>query len=369
MRISSNDWKNYIARLRNINDTAANKIIQYIDKNGLTDRKELLDYAYAIVNKYGEASSALSARMYDTIAELSGKHLPDAEPAAIGKYGDVAKAINGTLKTSVNSSEIANAAARWVKMAGSDTMLKNAIRDRAEFAWIPQGETCAFCLMLASNGWQPISKKALKNGHAEHIHSNCDCQYAIRFDESTDVEGYDPDKYKKMYYGAEGDTTKEKLNSLRKRLSDNEGPFRTVDERRNEDRKSIIKPHNVIKNLESTQVGNEALSLIDKNNVNVNFVYGRDNVINGQPLLGYYDLEDNSITIFADKTQNIMDTAKVVVHEAFHLDDYGPCQKSEVLCMSKELMHEKNTTSLTKDESDGIIKKVREMYWFLPWEC
>ena len=195
---------------------AANKIAQYIEKNGLTNTKELLDYAYAIVNKYGEASSALSARMYDTIAEMSGKFLPDAEPAAIGKYGDVAKAINGTLKTSVNPNEIANAAARWVKMAGSDTMLKNAIRDRAEFAWVPQGETCAFCLMLASNGWQPISKKALKNGHAEHIHSNCDCQYMVRFDSSMNVEGYDPEKYREIYNNAEGIHSNEKINAIRK---------------------------------------------------------------------------------------------------------------------------------------------------------
>lgn len=216
MTISSNNWKSYIAKLRKINDTAADKIVQYINTHGLKDTKELIDYAYAIVNKYGEASAALSAQMYDAIAEMSGALVPSAEVAEIAQYGDVAKAINGTLKTSQDAKEIAGAATRWVKMAGSDTTLKNGIRDRAEFAWIPQGETCAFCLTLASNGWQPISKKALKHGHAEHIHSNCDCQYVVRFSPSMNVEGYDPEKYKQIYDDAEGKSPKDKINSIRK---------------------------------------------------------------------------------------------------------------------------------------------------------
>ena len=46
-------------------------------------------------------------------------------------------------------------------------MLKNALRDGAEFAWVPNGDTCAFCMTLASRGWQRASKRAIKNGHAE----------------------------------------------------------------------------------------------------------------------------------------------------------------------------------------------------------
>jgi hypothetical protein len=218
MQISKKDWNNYIAKLRKINDTAAGKIAEYINTHGLADTKELIDYSYAIVRKYGEASASLSARMYDLIAEVSGKMVEPAEIAELAQYGDVAKAINGTLKTSENAKEIAEAATRWVKMAGSDTTLKNGIRDRAEFAWIPSGESCAFCITLASNGWQPISKKSLKNGHAEHIHSNCDCQYMIRFTPTMNVAGYDPDKYKKMYYGAEGRTPTDKINAMRREM-------------------------------------------------------------------------------------------------------------------------------------------------------
>ena len=216
MTITQYDLDNYIATLRNVNQTAADKIIAYINKYGLSDTKQLLDYSYSIVATYAEAAGAWAAEMYDAVALLEGKYLPPAEIADIATYGDVAKAINGTLKVSENAEEIASAATRWVKMASADTMLNNAIRDGAQFAWVPHGDTCPFCITLASRGWQNASKKALKGGHAEHIHSNCDCQYTIRFDKNTNVEGYDPDKYLSMYRNAEGSTPQERINSMRR---------------------------------------------------------------------------------------------------------------------------------------------------------
>ena len=47
--------------------------------------------------------------------------------------------------------------------------------------------------------------------------TNCDCTYAIRFDSSSDVEGYDPDKYLAMYDDQPGNSDA-KINSLRRRL-------------------------------------------------------------------------------------------------------------------------------------------------------
>lgn len=49
--------------------------------------------------------------------------------------------------------------------------------------------------MLASNGWQKASKNLLKKGHAQHIHANCDCEFAVRFSREFDVSGYDPEEY------------------------------------------------------------------------------------------------------------------------------------------------------------------------------
>ncbi|MBQ1756264.1 MAG: hypothetical protein IIZ96_05930 [Oscillospiraceae bacterium] len=106
--------------------------------------------------------------------------------------------------------------ARLVKMAGVDTTMQNALRDGAEWAWVPHGDTCAFCITLASRGWQRASKKALKGGHAEHIHANCDCTYAVRFDGKSNVAGYYPDDYLEMYESADGLKPKDKINAMRR---------------------------------------------------------------------------------------------------------------------------------------------------------
>ena len=394
MKISIDDWMNFTRKLSKLNAEASELVQDYAVENGLDD-PELLDFAYGVVLRYGEASAALSAEMYDEIARLEGKILPDAEVAETPTKNEVAKAVNGTKKTG-NPKNVGNAVGRLVKRTGADTMLKNAARDGAQFAWIPSGDTCPFCLMLASNGWQYMSKKALKNGHAEHIHANCDCTYCIRFDKNFQVEGYDPDKYLEMYYAADGATIEEKANSIRRqmyaqnkdkinaqkranyaekiskslemKLSDSDGLFKTDDTRENENRKSIIKPKNIRKDLEKTEVGRQAINLIEKHKTPVYFSYGQNNRDNrDREMNGYYDIDDNKIVIFADKTKTIKKTARAVVHEAFHTEDFGICQKSEVYCVMMEMMHEKGTTELTKDEIKSIIKAVKKVYYELPW--
>ena len=216
MYISTKDWKNYIQKLSALDEKAGELMQEWIRKNGFGDTKALTDYAYAVATKYGEGSASLAAAMYDAIAEVSGKFIEAAEVAATPAYGEVAKTVNGTLKSSQNPNTISNAISRLVKRTGADTMLKNAERDKAQFAWVPNGDTCAFCIALASRGWQDMSSKALKGGHAEHIHANCDCTYAVRFDKKSGVAGYDPQKYEDMYYGAEGSTPQERINSLRR---------------------------------------------------------------------------------------------------------------------------------------------------------
>lgn len=224
--ISKSAWLKYTNALSKISEKAANELNTWIDLygNGMDigdiidpDGNNVIDVAYILANKYGNASSALAAQMYDAIAEMSGVLVEPAEQAEPPTYHEVAKTVNGVLKTSQNPNELTSAVGRLVKRTGADTTLLNAGRDGAQFAWIPMGDTCAFCITLASRGWQYMSKDAMKNGHAEHIHSNCDCEYAVRFDEDTNVKGYDPDKYYEQYKNAEGSTPEEKINSMRRK--------------------------------------------------------------------------------------------------------------------------------------------------------
>ena len=210
MQITEKAWLEYITKMSQISQKAADLMQSWVQKNGLENDKALLDYAYALSQHYGQAIGALSCQMYEATAAAQGVIVPTAEVADIPDYGEVAKAVKGTKKQSPNN--IPGTLARLVKQVGADTTLKNAERDGAQFAWVPHGDTCAFCITLASRGWQYMSKKAMRNGHAEHIHAHCDCEYAVRFDGKSTVAGYDPDKYLEEYYDANGD-----INEMRRK--------------------------------------------------------------------------------------------------------------------------------------------------------
>ena len=197
-----------MARLARLNQSAGQLMADYIAAHGTGDTDTLIAYAHALVTKYGEGSAELACQMYDALAAAARAGVPAAEPAEPASYGEIARMVQAT---KASPPQMQRGVSRMVKRAGADTTLKNALRDGAEFAWIPQGDTCAFCLTLASRGWQKASQAAIKGGHAEHIHANCDCEYAIRFDGRSTVAGYDPDEYLRRYRAAGSD-----VNALRR---------------------------------------------------------------------------------------------------------------------------------------------------------
>ena len=221
MIISETTWREkFIARLRKINEAAVAAVLEYLTRHSLItlqDWNALIDYAYSVSSAYGESAASIACEFYDAVAVASNANIPSAEPAPTASYQEVAKAIRGTGK-SENIDLMANSIGRLVKMAGVDTTMQNALRDGAEWAWIPSGDTCAFCMVLASRGWQRASKKAIKGGHAEHIHANCDCSYAVRFDMETNVEGYDSTVFLDVYEQAIGNDSDDKINSMRRAL-------------------------------------------------------------------------------------------------------------------------------------------------------
>ena len=208
MRITATAWAAYTQQLAKLNKKAGQLMADYIAAHGTGDTDALIAYAHALVTKYGEGSAELACQMYDALAAAAKAGVPAAEPAQPASYGEIARMVQAT---KASPPQMQRGVSRLVKRAGADTTLKNALRDGAEFAWGPQGDTCAFCRTLASRGWQKASQAAIKGGHAEHIHANCDCEYAIRFDGRSTVAGYDPDKYLRQYRAAGSD-----VNALRR---------------------------------------------------------------------------------------------------------------------------------------------------------
>lgn len=220
MEITRKNWRQYIQNLAKADDKAAELVMTYLNQHEITSDagfEAFTDYFYAVVTKYAEGASEMAAQAYESIAAAQGAFIQSAIPAATPEYGEIIRAIRGTMLLSDQPKALAQAAGRLVRRTGVDTTINNALRDGAEWAWVPSGDTCAFCMMLASEGWHKASKKAIKNGHAKHVHANCDCTYAVRFDGKSTVKGYDPDYYKAMYDDADGNTWEEKINSLRRK--------------------------------------------------------------------------------------------------------------------------------------------------------
>ena len=194
MVITAAEWARYKDRLGAINGRAAELMQEYVNTYGYEVNQELIDYAYSLATTYGEAAAELACIMYDDMAAYwamdSKGAFESAIPAETATYDETAAAVQAAGKQAPVT--IPSVVGRLTKQAAADTTMQNAARDGAEFAWIPSGDTCAYCMVLAALGWQKAGKKTLKGGHAQHIHANCNCNYAVRFDEETEIAGYDP---------------------------------------------------------------------------------------------------------------------------------------------------------------------------------
>ena len=385
MKISKKTWQGFIERLRKIDDRAAEKVVSYMldhDWSSGEGRKALLDYAFAVATKYGEGAAEMACQMYDAVSEASPKRVPPAEPAKTATYGEVARAVNGSLLFSPTPESAGAAVGRMVKTAGVDTTIQNAIRDGAEWAWIPSGDSCTFCMVLASQGWVRASKNVLKGGHASHIHNNCDCTFAVRHDGVSTVEGYDPDGLRAWWDAAEGRNSAEKLNYLRRqnyatrrdainaqkrtayarRNVVNEA--RAIDsfkyENENEDHKYTSS--DLLKELQSSPIGIDTIRSIRDSNVEITI---SDEMADGKR----GEQKGNQITLYSGSCRSRRVAGQTLIHEvAHHRFDIGGCQHAEAICFAMEKMHKEGRDYLTKDEWEYVKKLAIDNYPEYNWE-
>lgn len=218
-------WVKYVNRLSAIDKAATDAVGQFLtdfnqiggssfDYGNPKHMQALIDYAYGVSTTYGEAAAALACEMYDAVGLESGMFLDPAIPANPADPKDVVYEIVNAAGTR-NDDIVSSRVGRMVKKCGVDTVVQNAKRDGAEVAWVPRGDTCAFCITLASRGWQDA------NYYVEHLHANCDCTLATRFNNDTSIKGYDPKKYEEMYYDApllkgQSESSKNRINALRR---------------------------------------------------------------------------------------------------------------------------------------------------------
>lgn len=174
--------------------------------------EDVTQTAVRIAEKYSMLGCELGAQWYDLCSELAGLDvdpamLPDidedgiragAESAAsrVSAGGNPAPAWNTFLENQVMAS---------IRETGYANLWRDYRRGLAGGRWtrVPVGETCAWCIMLASQGAWYLSEQSALGSEPGHYHSDCDC-VAVFHADANDISGYtDLMTYKQMYYDAE----------------------------------------------------------------------------------------------------------------------------------------------------------------------
>ena len=181
------------------------RVVRIVSTVGTSDpealRAALMKGLAPIVSHAASLSAQLAKAMYNGWRkQVTGERYEQAAPYPSFDDGAFEACVNTAAKAAENGKPdetvegILTARAGYeIRKSWSDTMYKNARRDSARplMARVPgPGETCDFCLMLASRGFVYVGGKA---GERAHNHANCRCTYVPSWERSPQVEGYDPD--------------------------------------------------------------------------------------------------------------------------------------------------------------------------------
>ena len=190
-------------------ESAVDEFMEYLYE-GITS-EEVIDIAVSLGEKYSLLGAELGAQWYDLCSELAGIDAEAAEVAEVDtdtvdaktrsmferSQQPTAQAVfNDLMQTLVNDS---------IRQTGEANLWRDYERGVAGGRWarVPVGDTCAWCLMLASQGAWYLSEKTALGGHAGHYHEGCNC-VAVYHANPDSIRGYEKlGKYKQMYYDAD----------------------------------------------------------------------------------------------------------------------------------------------------------------------
>ena len=193
--------------------------------DGITPQ-EIVDKATRIAAKYKMLGAELGAQWYDLCTELAGINADPAQVQPVDsdsvKDRAAAYADHATPETVQNVfiQFLQNEINESIRTTGTDNLWRDYKRGLTPGKWarVPVGDTCAFCLMLASQGAWYLTKESALGKYAGHYHDGCDC-IAVYHADPESIAGYgNLAKYKRMYYDA--DNTRRANASGREKYSD-----------------------------------------------------------------------------------------------------------------------------------------------------
>lgn len=209
---------------------------------------------------------------------------------------------------------------------------------------------------------KPLTKKDIEKSKEVYMNEQKQ-QYAKRQSERFKrLKEGSLDKKEQERYKAKEKQWKEITASYK--YPSSEGTMTTYDFR-NSQQRDIIKPHNIKKNLNKSNIGKELLKYAEENHVPIQLLYGADNP---EKIFGSYDSFDDVIKVYVDETKTIEETASTIIHELTHRKlGCTNTRKEEVKCFINEHIHKHGT--LTFEDVKNIIKSVdnNKFYSELKW--
>lgn len=172
---------------------------------------DVIAEATRIAAKYKTLGAELGAQWYDLCTELAGI---EAEPAYVSNVDEEAVASrargyanHATVETVQHVFEqyLANEINESIRTTGTANLWRDYERGLTPGKWarVPVGDTCAWCLMLASQGAWYVSEKTALGESSGHYHDGCNC-IAVYHADANSINGYSKlADYKRMYYDAE----------------------------------------------------------------------------------------------------------------------------------------------------------------------
>lgn len=196
-------------------DAAASYVEQYIgalmaespDMSVAELRDEAIEAIDDALNAFGDQASTLALDLFEEIVAEYGIE-PETRIESVIPHEMIDSGVRYRARDLVEglsekfTRDVADLSRYYIHRSAFENMERNCARNDLRYARVPSGrETCGFCFMLSSRGFDYRSEETAGSTHAYHEH--CDCVIVPGFKDmpaSEQIEGYDPDDMLKRWH-------------------------------------------------------------------------------------------------------------------------------------------------------------------------
>lgn len=201
---------------RYVNDTGdgLTNIYKVLDKQIKATKKlsasDRIDAIVEIIQAiFDTAAPAFNEMSADMFRQLTGFTTPEllVENKTLAER-EIENVVRGIVSNSINTSNDVPVRELWgfvhknLRSGGRDMIVRASERHGKRFARVPRGKTCAWCTMIASQGFVYYSQETA--GRMTKFHDHCDCDIIPESQaDLVKAMGFDFDEARKQYQAAE----------------------------------------------------------------------------------------------------------------------------------------------------------------------